>query len=224
MELSLIEIWESMGLLARLVAIALVLMGVASLAVSFDRLFVLRRFDRDSNLFAGKARALLDAGELEALKDLARGMPRAPLARLTLVGLSAFTEHRGASITAAAATRRELARKLEEYGQEARRGMSLLASVGSTAPFIGLFGTVIGIITAFQGIAAAGGGGIGAVSAGIAEALIVTAVGLFVAIAAVLFFNYLTGRFDRLDMTMQHAAGELLDYLETRDGRGDRVG
>ena len=224
MELSLIEIWESMGLLARLVAIALVLMGVASLAVSFDRLFVLRRFDRDSNLFAGKARALLDAGELEALKDLARGMPRAPLARLTLVGLSAFTEHRGANITAAEATRRELARKLEEYGQEARRGMSLLASVGSTAPFIGLFGTVIGIITAFQGIAAAGGGGIGAVSAGIAEALIVTAVGLFVAIAAVLFFNYLTGRFDRLDMTMQHAAGELLDYLETRDGRGDRVG
>ena len=224
MELSLVEIWESMGLLARLVAIALVFMGVASLAVSFDRLFVLRRFARDSNLFAGKARTLLEAGEFEALKDLARGMPRAPLARLTLAGLTTFTDHRGAGISAAEAARRELARKLEEYGQEARRGMSLLASVGSTSPFLGLFGTVIGILTAFQGIAAAGGGGIGAVSAGIAEALIVTAVGLFVAIAAVLFYNYLSGRFDRLDMTMQHAAGELLDYLETSDGRGDRVG
>lgn len=224
MELSLIEIWESMGLLARVVAIALVFMGVASLAVSLERLMVLRRFDRDSRLFAGKARSLLEAGEIEALKDLARGMPRAPLARLTLVGLTTFTDHSGAGMSAAEATRRELARKLEDYAAEARRGMSLLASVGSTSPFIGLFGTVIGIITAFQGIAAAGGGGIGAVSAGIAEALIVTAVGLFVAISAVLFYNYLSGRFDRLDMVMQHSAGELLDHLEASDGRGDRLG
>jgi biopolymer transport protein ExbB/TolQ len=92
-------------------------------------------------------------------------------------------------------------------------------STGSTAPFIGLFGTVIGIITAFQGIAASGGGGIAAVSAGIAEALIVTAVGLAVAIAAVLVFNHLTAKFDRFDMNMQHAASELVDYLEGAGGR-----
>ena len=100
--------------------------------------------------------------------------------------------------------------------------MGILASTGSTAPFIGLFGTVIGIITAFQGIASAGGGGIGAVSAGIAEALIVTAIGLVVAIAAVLVFNYLTARFDKFDMTMQHAASELVDYLEASGGRPAR--
>ncbi|MBK8261316.1 MAG: MotA/TolQ/ExbB proton channel family protein [Nannocystis sp.] len=219
MELSLIEIWESMGLLARLVAIALVIMGVASLSISIERLLVLGRIKRESALFAGKARTLLEAREYGPLRDLARGMPRTPLARLTEVGLGTFLDHRGAGISAGEATRRELARRLEEYGQEARRGMGLLASVGSTAPFIGLFGTVIGIITAFQGIAAAGGGGIGAVSAGIAEALIVTAVGLFVAIAAVLFFNHLSGGFDKLDMMMQHAAGELLDHLEGGDGR-----
>jgi biopolymer transport protein ExbB/TolQ len=97
--------------------------------------------------------------------------------------------------------------------------MNFLASVGSTAPFIGLFGTVIGIIVAFQGIAAAGGGGIEAVSAGIGEALIVTAIGLAVAITSVLIFNYLSARFDKLDMAMQHAAGELLDHLEAHDGR-----
>ena len=219
MELSLIEIWESMGLLARLVAIALVLMGLASLAISIERLLVLRRINRESNLFAGKARTLIEAGELDALNDLAKGLPRNPLARLTVVGLATFTANaRNAGLSAAEATRRELARKLEEYSGEARRGMSMLASVGSTAPFIGLFGTVIGIITAFQGIAASGGGGIGAVSAGIAEALIVTAVGLFVAIAAVLFFNYLSSRFDQLDMSMQHAAGELIDHLEASHG------
>ena len=226
MELSLIEIWESMGLLARLVAIALVLMGLASLAISIERLLVLRRINRESNLFAGKARTLIEAGELDALNDLAKGLPRNPLARLTVVGLATFAANaRNAGLSAAEATRRELARKLEEYSGEARRGMSMLASVGSTAPFIGLFGTVIGIITAFQGIAASGGGGIGAVSAGIAEALIVTAVGLFVAIAAVLFFNYLSSRFDQLDMSMQHSAGELLDYLEGgANGSGDRDG
>ncbi|MEZ4380253.1 MAG: MotA/TolQ/ExbB proton channel family protein [Nannocystaceae bacterium] len=223
MELSLVEIWESMGLMARMVAIALVVMGLASLAVSIERLLVLGRIRRESNLFANKARSLLDAGEEDALKDLAKGLPRNPLARLTLVGLTTFDNNRGNSgLSPAEATRRELARKLEEYSAEARRGMSILASVGSTAPFIGLFGTVIGIITAFQGIAASGGGGIGAVSAGIAEALIVTAVGLAVAIAAVLIFNYLSGRFDRLDMSMQHSAGELLDYLEGgANGSGD---
>ncbi|MBL8972796.1 MAG: MotA/TolQ/ExbB proton channel family protein, partial [Myxococcales bacterium] len=121
-------------------------------------------------------------------------------------------------------TRRELVRKLEVFSAEARRGMGMLASIGSTAPFIGLFGTVIGIITAFQGIASAGGGGLGAVSAGIAEALIVTAVGLVVAIASVLVYNSLSGRFDRLDMRMQHAAGELVDYLEGANGGSARHG
>ncbi|HFE47278.1 MAG TPA: tolQ protein [Nannocystis exedens] len=223
MELSLIEIWQSMGLMARFVAISLVVMGLASLAVSIERFLVLGRIDRESNIFASKARALIDANELDALIDLGKAMPRNPLARLTVVGLTTFENNRkNPGMNAAEATRRELGRKLEEYSQEARRGMSLLASVGSTAPFIGLFGTVMGIITAFQGIAASGGGGIGAVSAGIAEALIVTAVGLAVAIAAVLVFNYLSGRFDRLDMSMQHSAGELLDYLEGgAHGSGD---
>jgi hypothetical protein len=126
MELSLIEIWESMGLLARLVAIALVIMGVASLAISVERLLVLGRIKRESALFAGKARTLLEAREYGPLRDLARGMPRTPLARLTEVGLGTFLDHRGAGISAGEATRRELARRLEEYGQEARRGMGLL--------------------------------------------------------------------------------------------------
>ncbi|MCA9689324.1 MAG: MotA/TolQ/ExbB proton channel family protein [Nannocystaceae bacterium] len=219
MELSLLEIWESMGLLARAVAIGLILMGIASLAVSIERSIVLGRIRRSSRAFASRARVLLEANEFEDLRDLAGGFPKTPLARLTKLGIETFQAGRGEQgLSPVEATRRTLGRKLEELASESRRGMGLLASVGSTAPFIGLFGTVIGIITAFQGIAAAGGGGIGAVSAGIAEALIVTAVGLFVAIAAVLFFNYLSGRFDQLDMSMQHAAGELIDHLEASHG------
>jgi len=222
MEMSLTEIWSSMGFLARLIAISLVAMGFASLVVSIERLMVMRRAQSLSSAFAGKARPLLEDRDVDTLLDLTRGAEYkdAPLPRLIRFGLEAFTANRkDEAVGPVEMTRRELGRRLEQLAAESRRGMGILASTGSTAPFIGLFGTVIGIITAFQGIAASGGGGIGAVSAGIAEALIVTAVGLFVAIAAVLFFNYLTARFDKFDMVMQHAASELVDYLEGAGGR-----
>ena len=98
--------------------------------------------------------------------------------------------------------------------------MSLLASVGSVAPFVGLLGTVIGIIGAFQGIAAEGSGGLGAVSAGISEALVVTAIGLVVAIPSVLAFNSLSGRADNLLLALDQSRGEFIDYLENQGGGG----
>lgn len=222
MELSLLEIWQSMGFLARAVAIGLVVMGFASLVVAFERMLVLKKSTRLSDEFAAKARPLMEDRDIETLLDLSKGVSyeAVPLARLVRFGLQTYRTNRDdEAVGPVEMARRELARKLELLSAEGRRGMGILASTGSTAPFIGLFGTVIGIITAFQGIAASGGGGIAAVSAGIAEALIVTAVGLAVAIAAVLFFNYLTARFDRFDMSMQHAASELVDYLEGAGGR-----
>ena len=221
MELSLLEIWQSMGIMARGVALALVAMGFASLVVAVERILVLRRADVLSGAFATKARTLIADHEWEHVLALARGQEfaKAPLPRLMAFGLEAYDSVDGDdNVGPVEMARRELNRKLEVLAAELRRGTGILASTGSTAPFIGLFGTVIGIITAFQGIAASGGGGIAAVSAGIAEALIVTAVGLIVAIFAVLVFNYLTARFDRFDMSMQHAASELLDHLE--GGRG----
>src|SRR5688572_23747916 len=221
MELSLLEIWESMGFLARAVAIALVGMGFASLVVAIERLLVLRRADAVCGQFAATARPLLEDRDFQSLLDLAKGKnyEKAPLPRLIRYGLESHKANRkDENVGAVEMARRELERKLEVLASELRRGMGILASTGSTAPFIGLFGTVIGIITAFQGIASSGGGGIAAVSAGIAEALIVTAVGLFVAIASVLLFNYLTARFEKFDMSMQHAASELVDYLEGSGG------
>ena len=97
--------------------------------------------------------------------------------------------------------------------------MSVLASVGSVAPFVGLLGTVVGIIAAFQGIATSGSGGIAAVSAGIAEALVETALGLLVAIPAVLFFNWLTGRVNLVELALDRSASELLDEMENHYGK-----
>lgn len=224
-ELSLLEIWSSMGLLSKTVAIGLVLMGIASAYVMVERMLVLRYAADVSAHFAAKARTFMEARDVESLYALAKSkeFERGALPRLIRYGLESYRINvDDETVGGVEMARRELDRKLEMLAAEGRRGMGILASTGSTAPFIGLFGTVIGIITAFQGIAAAGGGGIGAVSGGIAEALIVTAVGLVVAIAAVLAFNFLTARFDRFDMTMQHAAGELVDYLECADGRQGR--
>jgi biopolymer transport protein ExbB/TolQ len=220
MDLNLLHIWETMSFLSKIVAISLVVMGLGTAQVTIERMIVLRKAFTRSAVFAQKSRPLLDELDLDLLADLANAkeFDRAPLAKLTRMGIAAYQRHEGAEQRLEFA-RRDLERRLDELGAEARKGMGFLASVGSTAPFIGLFGTVIGIIVAFQGIAAAGGGGIEAVSAGIAEALIVTAIGLAVAITSVLIFNYLSTRFDKLDMAMQHAAGELLDHLEAHNGR-----
>ncbi|PRP97598.1 Biopolymer transport protein ExbB [Enhygromyxa salina] len=220
MDLNIVHIWETMSLLSKIVAITLMVMGLGTAYVTIERMIVLSKAFARSAAFAKTSRPLLDDLDLEPLADLAKGQEfeKAPLAKLTGMGIGAYLRHAGADERLELA-RRDLERRLDELGAEARKGMGFMASVGSTAPFIGLFGTVIGIIVAFQGIAAAGGGGIEAVSAGIAEALIVTAMGLAVAISSVLVFNYLSARFDKLDMAMQHAAGELLDHLEAHDGR-----
>ncbi|RYZ35892.1 MAG: MotA/TolQ/ExbB proton channel family protein, partial [Myxococcaceae bacterium] len=115
---------------------------------------------------------------------------------------------------------RDLVRINERITADVRRGMSVLATVGSVAPFVGLLGTVVGIIEAFAGIAKEGSGGLGAVSAGIAEALVVTALGLLVAIPAVLMFNFLSTRADALLLSLEQARGEFLDHLE--DMAGDK--
>src|SRR5262249_20704380 len=112
-------------------------------------------------------------------------------------------------------TQRHMARYMEDIGADLRRGMSVLATVGSVAPFVGLLGTVLGIITAFQGIASTGSGGLAAVSAGISEALIGTDFGLAVAIPSVRGFNYLNGQVVKDEMLLNSAAGELLDLMET---------
>jgi biopolymer transport protein ExbB/TolQ len=218
--LDLMHIWSTMSLLAKLVTICLVLMAVGSLYVAFERIMVLRRTFASSAEFARKSRPLLEDLDMKTVLDLTRlaEFESTPLARVTRNGVEAFLRHEGDE-AAVEFVRRDLSRKLDELGAEARRGMGFLATVGSTAPFVGLFGTVIGIIVAFTGIAESGGGGLDAVSAGIAEALIVTAIGLVVAIFSVWIFNYLNTHFEKLDMRLQHAAGELIDFMEQSRGR-----
>ena len=220
MDFSLAAIWASMGLMARLVTFALGLMAVASLGVFFERLYFYFKHSAASLGFALATTKSMEEHNYPAVLDQAKKHDGSLLASLISAGLATFQQAERALTEGTGGmdpielTRRALGRKAESQAAELRRGFGVLASVGSVAPFVGLFGTVVGIITAFEGIARTGSGGLGAVSAGIAEALVVTALGLIVAIPAVLAFNFLSGRADKAQLDLDLAAGELIDHLE----------
>jgi len=102
---------------------------------------------------------------------------------------------------------------------ELKENLGVLATIGATAPFVGLFGTVVGIINAF-GKMATSGGGIASVSAGISEALVTTAFGLFVAIPAVWAYNYFQNRIDRFTVEMSNSGSEMAIYFLKETGAG----
>jgi biopolymer transport protein ExbB len=212
------EMWAHMGLPARIVFGILIVMGLASLTVFIERILTLRRSRRASRQFATESGNHVQAHLIEAVIQEAAKHPHGHLPRLVRAALSTYRHARDTAdvsvIPPAERTRRHMERYLEALGADLRRGLSVLATVGSIAPFVGLLGTVLGIISAFQGIAQAGSGGLSAVSAGISEALIETALGLAVAIPAVLAFNYLTGLITREETGLNSAAGELLDTIE----------
>jgi biopolymer transport protein ExbB len=218
------HILSSMGTFGLVVFGILAVYGVVTLAISIERWIAFRRGARESRRFARAAQELIEGWHLEEVVQAAEKYPQSPLA--SLVGAVVRRYYRAVDagpggLDPVDLARNEAVRQREQLGQDLRRGLSVLASIGSTAPFVGLLGTVLGIINAFQGIAATGGGGLGAVSAGIAEALIETAFGLFVAIPTVLLYNHFMARAVAVEVALERSAGELLDELENEHGRAE---
>jgi biopolymer transport protein ExbB len=228
MQFSPIEIWNHMGLPALVIAAILLLMGLASITVFMERLVALRLSHRASRRFAASIARDMEAGNLAAVLTQAAEprYSRGHLTRIIQHGLTAYRHARDTAdiggLPAAERARRDIDRFMEEVSADLRRSMAVLSSVGSTAPFVGLLGTVVGIISAFQGIAATGSGGLAAVSAGISEALVETALGLAIAIPAVLAFNYLSEKVAREELALSHGAGELLDAIDDWEERRSR--
>jgi biopolymer transport protein ExbB/biopolymer transport protein TolQ len=229
MEFSVGGIWAHMGLFARLIVITMGLMSVASFAVIAERALFFTRSLNESRAFAGKMGAMLAKGDLAKAAGAKLGDEIGYLGRVIRAGLQAYKTtsvlttggagHRdGKQATVGSdlvfeSVARALERQAARETQVLKRGVAVLATVASTAPFIGLFGTVIGIINAFNSMAATGSGGLGTVSAGIAEALGTTAVGLFVAIVAVVAYNVLQGWVDARAVDVSEASNELLDVV-----------
>ncbi len=222
MSFDLVQIWEHMGVLAKLIAAFLILMAIASIGVVVERILAFAKGAKESRNFARQVAPKIESWEVEEVMAIAGEYKGSPLARVfghTIDRYVRAYEDMEGGLSPVEMARNESARRLEEVGADLRRGMNVLASVGSTAPFVGLLGTVVGIITAFNALGASSTAGINSVMIGISEALAETALGLLVAIPAVLLFNYLSARVNLIELALSRSVGELLDEMENRYGR-----
>jgi biopolymer transport protein ExbB/biopolymer transport protein TolQ len=213
MQFTLSDLWSHMGLFARLIVFALGLMSMASMLVAVERLIALRKSRKDSFRFIAEIGPFLGRGDVDGAAA-AVVTREGYIGRVVNAGLKAW---RGSSRVDSDLTFESVARSLERGAQREiqlmKRGLGVLGTVSSTAPFVGLLGTVMGIVNSFQAMAASGSGGLGTVSAGIAEALITTAFGLLVAIPSVMMFNYFTGWIDARAVDMSESSNEFLDLV-----------
>ncbi len=221
MEINLIETWHGMNNLVRGVVIVLTLQALGCISVTVDRLLMLLLAYRKGRKFARAAGPLISKGDFAGALQIARSHKASHLAGFIRVGVETFLDNRrkGHDVSKSAELAgRALERKNETLSAALHRGMNVLASTGSTAPFIGLLGTVLGILNAFKLVGREGSGGLGTIGVAIAEALIVTGYGLMVAIPSVLLFNWLSARLASYEAGLTHAKSELVDTLESGGG------
>lgn len=212
----MVSMWNQMGYAARAVVILLFLMSAWSIGVMIDRYIAFSAANKQSRLYAPAVAGALREGKLDEAVKVSERYKKSHLAKVVSAGLQEFQAH-GMSSDIPGETIESSKRALERAQAithaELNRGLSGLATIGSTAPFVGLFGTVVGIINAFEGIASEKSTGLGAVAGGISEALVATAIGLFVAIPAVWMYNYFNSKVEAFDVEMDNSSSELVDYF-----------
>jgi biopolymer transport protein ExbB/biopolymer transport protein TolQ len=219
--INLVDLFAQMGPVAIAVAVVLFIQSFWSVGVAIERIYTYNQARKQSKLYAPQVAKHLKDGRLKEAIALStsKDFRYSHLAKVVLAGLQEYQfqqESGGAGLAredVLDTVRRSIQRATALTASDLKKGVATLATIGSTAPFVGLLGTVVGVINAFTGIASTGSGGIGAVSAGIAEALVETALGLFVAIPAVWFYNFLTARLEYFNVEMDNSSSELVDYF-----------
>ena len=218
--MQLLDLWGQMGWPVRFLMFILAFMSMWSVGVFFERLYTFSQARKQSKLFAPQVAKHLKDGRLKdaIAVSQSKNYRYSHLGKVVLAGLQEYQFQRDSGTTLARedlvdSVRRAIQRAAALTAADLKKGMGSLATIGATAVFVGLLGTTLGVINAFNGIAATGSGGLGAVSAGISEALVGTAIGLFVAIPAVWFYNYLTGRIEYFNVEMDNSSSELVDYF-----------
>ncbi|HLV27425.1 MAG TPA: MotA/TolQ/ExbB proton channel family protein [Gemmatimonadales bacterium] len=216
MHLSISELWATMPWFAKFIWLVLAIMSVWSLSVSISKWWNLRKAQAETRKFAPEFAQFLEEDNLAEAIKLAESYKKSHVARVlggALQDVKPLIMDGSVTVSDINSAERAIEREMIMMTTELKRGTPLLATVASTAPFVGLLGTVMGIVNAFTGMATSGSGGLGAISAGIAEALIATAFGLLVAIPAVWLFNYFQTKIDNLNAEMTYVSKELIDYL-----------
>jgi len=215
----MVSMWNQMGVAARAIVIVMFLMSAWSIGVMIDRYMAFSAARKQSRQYAPAVAGALREGKLDEAVKVSERYKKSHLAKVVVAGLQEFQAHEmSAEISGETieSSKRALERAQAITHAELNKGLSGLATIGSTAPFVGLFGTVVGIINAFEGISSEKSTGLGAVAGGISEALVATAIGLFVAIPAVWMFNYFATKVEAFDVEMDNSSSELIDYFLKR--------
>ena len=222
---SIMGMWEAMTWVGKAVVILLALMSIWSLTIAIERVWRFQMAKKQSLQVAIGITPLLKQHKLAEAIAFAKDkrFRHSHLAKVLAAGLTEFqyqsSEELPPDFDIVDSGKRAIEREALMTTAEMKKGLGNLATISTTAPFIGLFGTVIGIIGAFQGMALSGSGGLGAVSAGIAEALAATALGLFVAVPAVWMYNYFLNKIERFNVEMSNSASQLIDYFMKNEAR-----
>jgi biopolymer transport protein ExbB/TolQ len=210
-------IWKELTWAGVGVIVILIIQSVYMIAVGIERWLTYNKAKQQSRQYAPKVAQALKNSNIDEAISISDRHKDSHLAMVVSSGLKEFAAHQGNSDISAdemEASKRSLERAIAVKTAELKRGLSGLATVGSTAPFVGLFGTVVGIIGAFQKLREnEGAAGIGVVGGAIAEALIATAFGILVAVPAVWLFNYFTNKVTSFGVEMENSASELVDYF-----------
>ena len=228
MDFNIVNLWQQTSVPGKAVIVILALMGIYMIAVSVERYLVFTKARSRSLEFVFSLQQKLRDRDIKGALSLSQLKPQSPIALVIEAALKEYTEGLVALKTHGPedlgdfdildAVNRSLDRVKEREVADLKKGLGGLATIASAAPFVGLFGTVIGIINVFATMKANGAGGIAAVAGGIGEALVTTAFGLLVAIPAVAIFNYFTNAIDAFVVDMNETSSELISYM-LREGR-----
>jgi biopolymer transport protein ExbB/biopolymer transport protein TolQ len=216
MSMSLSHLWQTMPVFAKIIWLVLAIMSVWSLSVAISKWWSLKKAQTETRKFAPEFAQFLEEDNLAEAIKLAESYKKSHVARVlggALQEVKPLIMDGSVTVSDINSAERAIEREMIMMVVELKRGLSLLATTGSTAPFVGLLGTTMGVVNSFQGIASSGSAGMGAISAGISEALIATAFGLIVAIPAVWGYNYFQTKIDNLSAEMTYVSKELIDYL-----------
>jgi biopolymer transport protein ExbB/biopolymer transport protein TolQ len=216
MNMDIGHLWATMPVFAKTIWFILIFMSIWSVSVGSRKWWHLRKAQKETQKFAPEFSQFLEEDNLSEAINLATTYKKSHVARVlggALAEVKPLIQDGSVTVADINSAERAIERNMLLIVTELKRGLAVLATVGATAPFVGLLGTTVGVVNAFQGIADTGSAGMAAISAGISEALIATAIGLLAAIPAVWLYNYFQTKLDNLVAEMTYVSKEMIDYL-----------
>jgi biopolymer transport protein ExbB len=216
MQMDMMDLWHEMGWFAKGIVYTLFLMSAYATTILIQKWWAMRSAQAETKRFAPEFSQFLEEDNLTEAINLAESYKKSHVARVlggALAEVRPLIQDGSVTVADINSAERAIEREMLMTVVELKRGTGVLATVGATAPFVGLVGTTMGIVNSFSAMQSSGSGGISAIAGGVAEALITTAIGIGVAIPAVWSYNFFQTKIDNLTAEMTYTSKEMIDYL-----------